>query len=152
MKNKTVYLIAVFFLFTTMASAAWPPWFMKNQFNKEGLRHGRWVYYWSDTHIPMNKLHFKNGRESGMNRYYTENGKKWLQFNFFRDDRIKVTYYDDYGRKEKKGEAIMIYNPEEIRYSWNGKWRFYENGKVFKTVIYEMGVPIEEDAEKEGTE
>lgn len=148
MKTKAFYLIIVFFLFTIMASAGWPPWLLKNQYNKEGLRNGRWIYYWSDTHIPMNKLRFKNGREFGINRYYNENGKKWLQFNAFRDGRMKVTYYDNYGRKEKKGDAIMIYDPLEIRYSWNGKWRFYENGKVFKTVIYEMGEPIEAEGEE----
>lgn len=148
MKAKAVYLIALFVLFTTMAAAAWPPWLLKNQFNKEGLRHGRWVYYWDSTNIPMNRLHFKNGRESGMNRYYNENGKKWLQFKAFKDGRMKVTYYDDYGRKEKEGEAVMIYDPLEIRYSWNGKWKFYENGKVFKTVIYEMGEPIDGDDEE----
>ena len=152
MKTKTIYLSVIFLLLATMAAAAWPPCLLKNQYNKDGLRHGRWVYYWDGTKVPMNRLRFKNGREFGMNRYYTENGKKWLQFNAFKDGRMKVTYYDEYGRKEKKGDAIMIYDPGEIRYSWNGKWKFYENGKVIKTVIYEMGAPVDEGAEEDRPE
>lgn len=150
MKTRGVYLTAVFILSTIMAAASWPPWFVKNQYNKNGERHGRWVYYWDSTHkIPMNKLRFSNGHEFGLNRYYSEKGKVWLKFRAYKNGRMKVTYYDENGRKERKGAAIMIIDPIEIRYSWNGKWRFYENGKLLKSVIYEMGVPIEEEAGEE---
>lgn len=152
MKLRLLFFFLVIFSVNIQASVCWPGLFKVNQYNKNGLRHGRWVYYWDGTKVPMNRLRFKNGREFGMNRYYNEKGKKWLQFNAFKDGRMKVTYYDEYGRKEKKGDAIMIYDPGEIRYSWNGKWKFYENGKVIKTVIYEMGAPIEEEAKEDRLE
>jgi antitoxin component YwqK of YwqJK toxin-antitoxin module len=150
-KTKAFYLSAVFILCSFMAAASWPPWFAINQYNKKGERHGRWVYYWDSTNkIPMNKLRFKNGHEFGLNRYYSEKGKVWLKFKARKDGRMKVTYYDENGRKERKGKALMIIDPLEVRYSWNGKWRFYKNGKLVKTVVYEMGLPLEEEMGNSG--
>jgi len=145
MKLRLLFIFLTFFTLNTEALASWPGLFKVNQYNKEGLRQGRWVYYWDDAKkIPMNKLRFKNGREFGLNRYYSENGKKWLRFKAFEDGRMIVTYYDENGRKERKGEALMIYDPLEIRYSWHGKWNFYENGKKVRTAIYKMGQEVEE--------
>lgn len=72
------------------------------------------------------------------------NGTKRLQFNARKDGRMKVKYYLESGKLEKKGWAVMIYDPEEIRYSWNGPWKFYEDGKLAKKSVYKMGEEVEE--------
>lgn len=77
----------------------------------------------------MNKLRFINGREFGLNRYYNEDGKKWLRFRAFKDGLMIVSYYNENGRKESKG--------------WHGKWKFYEDGKTGSTANYNMGQETE---------
>lgn len=145
MKLRLIFIFLILIIFNIEAPASWPGLFKVNQYNKEGLRHGRWVYHWDEAKkIPMNKLRFKNGREFGLNRYYNEDGKKWLRFRAFKDGRMIVTYYDEKGKKERKGEALMIYDPLEIRYCWHGKWKFYEEGKIVRTVIYNMGEEVEQ--------
>lgn len=122
------------------ATGGWPFKAKINRYNANGLRDGSWIYYWDDAQKkPMNKLRFKNGREHGLNRYYNENGKKWLKFRAFKDGRMNVTYYDDNGRREKKGKALMIYDAAELRYCWHGKWKYYENGRFVREAVYNMG-------------
>lgn len=151
MYRSRFILIFIMLITASSVSAAWPGIFKTNRYNSNGLRHGRWVYYWNDTtKVPMNRLRFKNGREFGLNRYYDIHGKVWLKFRAAADGRMKVTYYDDKGRKEKSGRALMIYDPTEIRYCWHGKWKFYENGKLIRMAVFEMGNEKTAETERSG--
>ncbi len=91
----------------------------------------------------MNIERYKDGRERGRCRYFYQDGTKRLQFNARKDGRMKVKYYLESGKLEKKGWAVMIYDPKEIRYSWNGSWKFYEEGKLVKKSFYRMGEEVE---------
>jgi len=114
-----------------------------NQYDSQGRRQGKWISYWDDDKkVPMNIEHFKDGRERGRCRYFYLNGALRLQFKAQKDGRMKVKYVNEDGRVEKKGWAVMIYDPKEIRYSWNGPWKFYENGKLIRKAIYKMGEEI----------
>jgi len=140
-----IFRILLFMLLPLISEATvcWPAISGTNRYNADGQRHGRWVYYWDDAQkMPMNRLRFKNGREYGLNRYYEKNGKVWLRFRAFSDGRMNVTYFDGYGRREKKGKALMIYDSTQLRYCWHGRWKFYENGRCIRKTIYEMGAEI----------
>ncbi len=72
----------------------------------------------------------------------TENPK----YVYIKDDHIYINYTDESYmpvKLEKKGWAVMIYDPQEIRYSWNGTWKFYEDGKLVKKSVYKMGEEVE---------
>jgi len=114
-----------------------------NQYDSQGRRQGKWISYWDEAKkIPMNIENYKNGRENGYCRYYYMDGTKRLQFKAFKNGHMKVKYYTETGLLEKKGPAVMIYNPQEIRYSWNGIWKFYENRQLIRKTEYYMGEEI----------
>lgn len=137
-------LISCFFL-PSFCIASWPLKREVNRYDSQGRRQGKWVSWWDkELKIPMNIERYKDGRERGRCRYYYMNGTKRLQFNARKDGRMKVKYYLESGKLEKKGWAVMIYDPEEIRYSWNGPWKFYEDGKLAKKSVYKMGEEVEE--------
>lgn len=114
-----------------------------NQYDSQGRRQGKWVSYWDKSkEIPMNIGNYKNGREKGYCRYYYMDGTRRLQFKAFKDGRMKVKYFTESGQLEKKGWAVMIYDHQEIRYSWNGIWKFYENRQLIRKTEYYMGEEI----------
>ena len=138
-------LLIIFSSLPFISLAIWPLKQQINHYDTQGRRQGKWVSYWDDEKkIPMNIERYKDGRERGRCRYYYMDGTKRLQFNARKDGRMKVKYYLESGRLEKKGWAVMIYDPNEIRYSWNGRWKFYEEGKLVKKTIYRMGEEVTE--------
>ena len=138
-------LLIIFSSLPFISLAIWPLKQQINRYDTQGRRQGKWVSYWDDEKkIPMNIERYKDGRERGRCRYYYMDGTKRLQFNARKDGRMKVKYYLESGRLEKKGWAVMIYDPNEIRYSWNGRWKFYEEGKLVKKTIYRMGEEVTE--------
>jgi antitoxin component YwqK of YwqJK toxin-antitoxin module len=147
MKKSDISIITIFLfllLIPIIAEASWPFKREVNRYDARGRRQGKWVSYWDDSKkIPMNIERYKDGRERGRCRYYYMNGTKRLQFNAHKDGRMKVKYFTESGKLEKKGWAVMIYDPKEIRYSWNGPWKFYENGRLVKKTEYRMGVEAE---------
>lgn len=143
--NRTlIILILAGLLIPVTGKAFWPFNREVNRYDTQGRRQGKWVSYWDDEKkIPMNIERYKDGRERGKCRYYYQDGTKRLQFMAYKDGRMKVKYYLESGTLEKKGWAVMIYDPLEIRYSWNGNWKFYENGKLVKKSVYKMGEEVE---------
>ena len=140
--NKRLLIFTFLFIVLTPynASAVWPFKCKLNQYDALGRRQGKWVAWWDEEKkIPMNIEHYKDGRERGRCRHFYMDGTKRLQFNAHKDGRMKVKYYTETGQLEKKGWSLMIYTPEEIRYTWNGIWKFYENGKCIRKVEYKMG-------------
>ncbi len=131
-------------LIPNITEAFWPLKREANRYDAQGRRQGKWVSYWDDgKKIPMNIERYKDGRERGRCCYYYMDGTKRLQFMAYKDGRMKVKYYLESGKLEKKGWAVMIYDPQEIRYSWNGTWKFYEDGKLVKKSVYKMGEEVE---------
>jgi len=138
-------LLTIFILFPAFSNAAWPLRQEVNRYDALGRRQGKWITWWDkEKKIPMNIERYKDGRERGLCRYYYMDGTKRLQFNARKDGRMKVKYYLESGKLEKKGWAVMIYDPKEIRYSWNGRWKFYEEGKLVKKSVYRMGEEVTE--------
>jgi len=145
MKNRiSAGLLILSLLFLGFdGNASWPFKLEVNRYDAQGRRQGKWITWWDDDHkIPMNIERYKDGRERGRCRYYYMDGTKRLQFNAYKDGRMKVKYYTESGRLEKKGWAVMKYDPTEIRYSWNGSWKFYENGRLVKKTVYKMGEEV----------
>lgn len=137
-------LLLIFIALPFFSFAFWPLKQQTNRYDAQGRRQGKWVSYWDDEKkIPMNIERYKDGRERGRCRYFYQDGTKRLQFNARKDGRMKVKYYFESGKLEKKGWAVMIYDPKEIRYSWNGSWKFYEEGKLVKKSFYRMGEEVE---------
>lgn len=143
MRKGISILVLVLLLQPLMVSAdkgCWPFKCKINQYDALGRRQGKWIVWWDEEKkIPMNIEHYKDGREHGRCRHFYMDGTKRLQFNARKDGRMKVKYYSETGKIEKKGWALMIYDPAEIRYTWNGRWKFYENGKCVRKVEYKMG-------------
>lgn len=137
-------LLIIFSSLPFISLAIWPLKQQINRYDAQGRRQGKWISYWDgEKKIPMNIERYKDGRERGRCRYFYMDGTKRLQFNARKDGRMKVKYFLESGRLEKKGWAVMIYDPKEIRYSWNGPWKFYEGGKLVKKAVYKMGEETE---------
>ena len=142
--NKVITILLMLLLIPNITEAFWPLKREANRYDAQGRRQGKWVSYWDDgKKIPMNIERYKDGRERGRCCYYYMDGTKRLQFMAYKDGRMKVKYYLESGKLEKKGWAVMIYDPQEIRYSWNGTWKFYEDGKLVKKSVYKMGEEVE---------
>ncbi|MFH1121630.1 MAG: hypothetical protein V1775_17555 [Bacteroidota bacterium] len=126
-----------------ICNAVWPFKHEVNRYDHLGRRQGKWITWWDEKKkIPMNIGRYKDGRERGRCRYYYMDGTKRLQFNVRKDGRMKVKYFLESGKLEKKGWAVMIYDPKEIRYSWNGCWKFFENGRLIRRAVYNMGQEV----------
>lgn len=138
-------MLAMIILYPAFSHAAWPLKKEVNRYDALGRRQGKWITWWDkEKKIPMNIERYKDGRERGRCRYYYMDGTKRLQFNARKDGRMKVKYYLESGQLEKKGWAVMIYDTKEIRYSWNGRWKFFKEGKLVKKSVYRMGEEVTE--------
>jgi antitoxin component YwqK of YwqJK toxin-antitoxin module len=105
-----------------------------NQFDKKGLRQGLWLMYLDENKKMLNsREHYKDGRETGVCRYFHPNGKLRLKFRFRHHD-IKVKYYDEHRRLTHKGTSQMEYNQKDIHYYWTGLWKFYNPHHRIKTI------------------
>ncbi|MBK7175192.1 MAG: hypothetical protein IPH84_18690 [Bacteroidales bacterium] len=116
----------------------------RNQFDTKGNRHGRWIT-WQDSarRLPSSKAWFKHGLEYRTTRYYHANGKVRLKLHYKGDSLIRVKYLDTLGHVTQKGGAKRLYTPTEIRYCWDGEWRFYdEKHKLYRTAIYRKGEEV----------
>ncbi|MCD4697539.1 MAG: hypothetical protein K8S16_15025 [Bacteroidales bacterium] len=116
-----------------------------NNFNEEGLKEGLWKIYWDEEkNVPMSKAHYKDGRETGVNKEYHISGKLRLKSRYDKK-RIRVKYYYENRKLDKKGWAIMEYNENDIHYYWHGKWKYYnENGKLIKIADYRKGKIVDD--------
>ncbi len=140
-----IFVLAMIILYPAFSHAAWPLKKEVNRYDALGRRQGKWITWWDkEKKIPMNIERYKDGRERGRCRYYYMDGTKRLLFNARKDGRMKVKYYLESGQLEKKGWAVMIYDTKEIRYSWNGRWKFFEEGKLVKKSVYRMGEEVTE--------
>jgi Uncharacterized protein conserved in bacteria len=129
-----------FLLFLSLVSSAQFFHRKVNKFDKNGLRQGLWISYFdSDKKAIAGIERFKDGKEFGVCRYYHPNGKLRLKFKF-RNNDIKVKYFDEKRKLTSKGTAIMENTTKEIHYYWVGQWKFYGQRHHIKSIaIYQKG-------------
>ena len=88
----------------------------------------------------MSKVRYDNGREKCVSKEYHQNGNLRLKMRYYRNNRVRVKYFDEGRKLEQKGWAVMEYNENNIHYYWHGKWKFYNNEhKILESAIYEYG-------------
>ena len=142
-KNKNILFLLVFSLIPILTYACWPFNCKTNQYDSTGLKQGKWIVWWDEaSKIPLSITRFKNDQERGRSRYFFIDGTVRVKFYTRKDGRVRVKYYNEDGSMEKKGHALMIVTPEQVRYCWHGKWKFYENRKCVKVSEYKMGKEV----------
>lgn len=116
-----------------------------NQYNKFNQAHGRFIYYYDRAEEIVNSTgRYKNGKPIGRWMTYHENGRKYIRTQHFKNRAREVRYYPN-GKLEKKGwSKLLLDDPEQIRYYWDGKWKLYdENGKLFRVLLFSEGKVID---------
>ena len=123
-----------------------------NQTDASGKKTGRWVTYSTgDSTRKVADGYFKDDREYRRFRYYHPNGKRQVRFVYGRhhvygQSHIKVKYWYPSGKVMQKGTSLMFINDKEIRYVYDGLWRFYdERGRLTEKTRYKMGEPVNVD-------
>lgn len=120
-----------------------------NQTDQNGKKTGRWITFSSDQ--PKRKIsdgYFKNDLETRRFRYYHPNGKRQVRFVYGRHHQygkshIKVKYWYPSGKVMQKGTSFLFLDEKEIRYVFDGEWRFYdERGRLMEKTVYKMGEPV----------
>jgi antitoxin component YwqK of YwqJK toxin-antitoxin module len=142
-KNKNILFLLLFSLIPILTCACWPFKCQTNRYDSKGFRQGKWIVWWDEaSKSPLSITHFKDDHERGKSRYFYMDGTRRMKFYTRKDGRVRVKYYTETGRLEKKGRALMIVTPEQVRYCWHGKWKFYENRKCVKVSVYNMGKQV----------
>ncbi len=123
-----------------------PCFHKKNQFDANGKKHGYWVEV---SKLNPEKKVFKgwynHGNETKRCVYYNF-GDKLMKINYLNDSVMRIKRYDSLGNLEYKGSALWLTRNDEMRYCWDGKFRFYDNHRhKIKEVMYIRGV--EQDME-----
>ncbi len=135
-------LIVSFFLFSTITYSQ----FFKrhiNQYNQNGKRKGKWITYWDEAEkIPMSVASFKNGYEVGVSKEFHQNGNLRLKFRYH-TSRMRVKYYDENRKLERKGWSVIEYNEADTHYYWHGKWKFYNKKRKIESIaLYQNGQEV----------
>lgn len=121
-----------------------------NQTDASGKKTGRWITY--STEAPIRKVsdgYFKDDREYRRYRYYHPNGKRQVRFVYgrhheFGKSHIRVKYWYPSGKVMQKGTSLMFIDEREVRYVYDGLWRFYdEKGRLTERTRYRMGEPVD---------
>jgi hypothetical protein len=115
-----------------------------NKLNNKKRRKGNWEFYWDDTNI-SSKGKFRNGKQVGTWKYYSQAGKlERIEKNKLFGRRIKTEQYYPNGKMEKCGMAKVVVDDEYINYYWTGDWKCYdEAGNFVKIEKYVNGELVE---------
>ncbi|MBC34640.1 MAG: hypothetical protein CL663_07370 [Bacteroidetes bacterium] len=135
---KRLFLGLLCIIFLTLSSEA-QFWKRKlNQLDQNKKKTGVWKNYWDDKgKKKMYKYHYKDGKEVKVAKVYHPNGKRSNKFRYYKNDVVKVKYYDKNGKLTQKGWARMEFSEKEIRYYYHGLWKFYlPNRKLDKSTFY----------------
>lgn len=121
-----------------------------NQHDAAGKKTGRWILYSStDTIRKVSDGYFKNDLEYRRFTYYHSNGRKQSRFVYGRNhvygkSHLKVKFWYPDGKVMQKGKSLFFIDDKEVRYVYDGIWRFYdERGKLTEKTRYRMGEPVE---------
>lgn len=136
MNASIKYLLTGCFLLLLLQCSA--QFFIKpaNRLNEQGKRQGVWKSFWDEAgKVPMSKARYKDGREVGVSKEYHISGILRLKFRYHKN-RIRVKYYDENRQLEQKGWSVMEFTDKEIRYYWQGKWKFYDSKRHLERISY----------------
>lgn len=128
-------ILLMFFLFS---SASYCQFFgkNKNKYDENGNRKGLWITYWDDEEkTPMSVARFKNGYEAGVSKEYHQNGNLRLKFRHHKN-RLRVKYYYEDRKLERKGWSVIDYNEADTHYYWHGKWKFFNENRKLNLVSH----------------
>ena len=111
-----------------------------NRFNEDGEKTGLWISYWNEKkNIYHSKFHYKNGRETKVNKMYNRAGVLTSKERHVKK-RIKMKVYDENGKLQRKGWAKIDFNAEGLHFYWHGRWKFYgDKHQLTGISIYENG-------------
>jgi len=121
-----------------------------NQVDASGKKTGHWIIYSSDDSTrKVSDGYFKNDREYRRFRYYHPNGKRQVRFVYGRHheygkSHLKVKFWYPTGKVMQKGTSLLFIDTKEVRYVYDGIWRFYdERGRLTEKTLYRLGDPVE---------
>jgi antitoxin component YwqK of YwqJK toxin-antitoxin module len=140
MGKLLIYTCFVFSIFSCTIIEHTP-----NQYNKNHQPHGRFIYYYDRAAgIVHSTGRYKNGIPVGRWMTYHENGNRYIRTRHFKNRAREVRFYPN-GNLEKKGwSKLLLDDPVQLRYYWDGKWKLYdENGKLFRVLIFSEGKVID---------
>ncbi|MBE0661456.1 MAG: hypothetical protein IH597_03225 [Bacteroidales bacterium] len=140
MKRVIIFVVLICLGVATAAQKRTP-----NQYNKNHQPHGRFIYYYDRAEgIVHSAGRYKNGKPVGRWITYHENGRKYNRTRHFKNRAREVRFYPS-GKLEKKGwSKLLLDDPAQLRYYWDGKWKLYdENGKLFRVLIFSEGKVID---------
>ena len=111
-----------------------------NRFDEDGKKTGLWLSYWDQKkRILHSKFHYKNGREVGVNKLYSRDGKLMTKERHVKG-KIKVKNYNEEGKLHRKGWAKIDFNADDLHFYWHGRWKFYgEKHRLNGISVYEKG-------------
>lgn len=114
-----------------------------NRIDERGMRTGLWIdYYDIDSTIISTKIHYKNGYQTGICRFYHPNGQRRLKWHYY-NNRIRAKYYFENGRLDQKGWSKIDYSGKDTHYYWHGKWKFFDDHrKLIRVGFYQNGEEI----------
>ncbi len=115
-----------------------------NKLDEKGKKTGLWFSYWDkEKTIYHSKLHYKNGREIRMNKFYGADGQLMTKERHVKK-RIKIKSFNEEGKLQRKGWAKIDFNAEDLHFYWHGRWKFYgDKHRLTGISIYEKGFFME---------
>ena len=113
----------------------------KNKFDAEGKKDGYWVLQSKlNPKIKTFKGWYKNGNETKKCIYYNNSGIKMMKTKYLNDSLMRIKRFDQNGKIEYKGSALLLTKNDELRFCWDGEFTFYDSGRrVTKRVNYKRG-------------
>lgn len=58
--------------------------------------------------------------------------------------RLKIKYYRDNGKLEKKGYAHFDLTAKDLHFYWHGTWKYYDDKRhLYRIAIYKNGAEAE---------
>jgi antitoxin component YwqK of YwqJK toxin-antitoxin module len=114
-----------------------------NKYDEKGERHGKWVEYWdNEEKFVSAKGNYSHGKPIGKWKYYHLTGKRRMKNKYLKKG-IKTKYYYENGKLDHKGWARLNITEKEIRYYWEGVWKYYTpQRKLRRIAIFEKGEEI----------
>lgn len=123
--------------------------FFKNQFDRNGLHHGKWSFTTEDTGQDEKmeaKGRYKHGLMVGKWRTYDANGRlRKIEKGSIKDRKnyIESTEYYTDGQVAVQGNAVMDRTAGKPRFYREGDWFYYNRDATLdKTVRYTEGWPV----------
>ncbi len=121
-----------------------------NSFNAEGKHHGQWIYYYDRGNgIVQSRGKFLNGVPTGRWELYHLDGSVEAKIRYHKNKARERRYHPD-GTPDKKGwSKLILDDPEEIRYYWDGRWKMYnDKGKIERVLLFRKGEMVQSVRDK----